>query len=388
MCSRVADELKERGHEIRVLTSQLPDGSRADPADGVARELEVVYPDWQRHWTPGSLAKRYRVQRCNYEAARKAVSEFGPDLVYAWGMGNITLAPALAAQDAGLKVVFDNGDPALLRQWPSTFARRAALSLMRVLPRRRMGLDELDLDYGTFVSESLKAEFLDAGLPVAGWPVFYRGIRAGSVRRRNVEAAPHTRRVLYAGRLHPEKGVEFALAAMGKLIRQKGAACAHLTIAGGGAGDYVSKLEEQVAELKLKESVEFVGKVAPDDMQALYDKMEIMIFPSVWAEPLSIGRLEAMARGLVLVSTDTGGGAEVVRDGENALVVGPQNADAIADALARLLDSPPLMQNLSDGAVQTISSRFLFEDIIPKIDHYLQEAAKRAAGSPRPTPTF
>ena len=116
-------------------------------------------------------------------------------------------------------------------------------------------------------------------------------------------------------------------------------------------------------------------------MPALYDRMEILVFPSVWAEPLSIARLEAMARGMVLVSTDTGGGREVVQHEENALVVPPGDAGAITDALARLIDSPDLMQRLSDGAVDTIEQRFTFEDIIERVEAYLTEAVEGGAGA-------
>jgi glycogen synthase len=63
-----------------------------------------------------------------------------------------------------------------------------------------------------------------------------------------------------------------------------------------------------------------------------------VLFPVRWEEPWGLVPLEAMAAGRPVVATATGGAAEYLRDGENALVVPPDDPVALAAAVRRLED--------------------------------------------------
>lgn len=93
--------------------------------------------------------------------------------------------------------------------------------------------------------------------------------------------------------------------------------------------------------------VEWLGHV--DDMPALFRSVDVVALPS-YREGLPKGLIEAGASGLPLVTTDVPGCREVVTNNVNGLLVPVKNASALADALARLCDDPPLRARLGAAA--------------------------------------
>jgi glycosyltransferase involved in cell wall biosynthesis len=121
---------------------------------------------------------------------------------------------------------------------------------------------------------------------------------------------------------------------------------ARLTVA--GYGPQRAELERLAEELKLRQ-VEFVGRVPSDKMFELLDAADIYLnSPDVDNMPNSV--LEAYAAGLPVVTTDAGGIPYIVRDGETGLMVGRDDADALAAAALRLLDDEQLATRIARGA--------------------------------------
>ena len=121
---------------------------------------------------------------------------------------------------------------------------------------------------------------------------------------------------------------------------------ARLTVAGYGAqGDALRALS---GELGLRH-VEFVGRVAPEEMPRLYDAADVYLnAPDIDNMPNSV--IEAYAAGLPVVTSDAGGIPYIVRDGETGLMV-PRNDDAaLAAAALRLLREPGLARRLAARA--------------------------------------
>jgi glycosyltransferase involved in cell wall biosynthesis len=108
-----------------------------------------------------------------------------------------------------------------------------------------------------------------------------------------------------------------------------------LTLA--GCGSLEDSLRRQAASLG--GSVRFAGRVEPQAMPELYDRADVFLNSSVVDnQPVSV--LEAFAAGTPVVSTSTGDIAALVRPGETGVVVPPENAEAMAGAVASLLESP------------------------------------------------
>jgi glycosyltransferase involved in cell wall biosynthesis len=161
--------------------------------------------------------------------------------------------------------------------------------------------------------------------------------------------------ILFVGALSARKGVEDLL----KAAAQLPATLPSWRLVFCGAGD-IAKLKALAAGVGISERVTFKGQVANPDVRAVMARSRIFILPS-YAEGLSIALLEAMALGCAVVATDVGEQGQVLRHDHNALVVTPGDVDAIASALARLIEDADLSVRLGVHAREDIAAGFTIE---------------------------
>jgi glycosyltransferase involved in cell wall biosynthesis len=141
--------------------------------------------------------------------------------------------------------------------------------------------------------------------------------------------------VVSAARLVGWKGIQVAIQAMAEL--RKSGRCRYLLL---GDGEYRSTLEAQVRELGLENVVSFVGGVSRAEIPRYYSLAAAGVFPSIGDEAFGISVVEAMACGVPVVATTSGGMPETVVDGETGFLVPPRDPETIAGALARLAADP------------------------------------------------
>lgn len=185
-------------------------------------------------------------------------------------------------------------------------------------------------------------------------------------------------RVLYLGRLVPEKGQRVLLEAVAT-CRAAGLDV-RLVCAGGGAEQ--ARLERAVVDLGLQGAVELPGPVGYDEVPALYRAADAFCLPS-FAEGLPIVLMEAMAAGLPVVTTQIAGVPELVRDGANGLLVPPGRADLLAEALARLAGDPALRRTLGERGREAIRSGFDIATTAERLEHAFEEYIPGGGGSGR-----
>ena len=125
---------------------------------------------------------------------------------------------------------------------------------------------------------------------------------------------------------------------------------ATLTLAGYGSGE--ERLRQVAARLG-PQGIRFAGRVEPENVPALYEGSDIFVNSSVIDnQPVSI--LEAFASGLPVVSTGTGDIPAMVGAGERGLLVPPDRPEAMAQAVAALLQEPQRALRIARRARQTI----------------------------------
>jgi len=111
---------------------------------------------------------------------------------------------------------------------------------------------------------------------------------------------------------------------------------------------------------------------------AAYAAADAVVFPIRWREPFGLVPLEAMATGTPVIGVASGGGAETLLDGRTALVVPPDDPDAIAAAVGRLASDVALRQRLRAGG------RRMAERYPAQRSHVAVRAALEAAATRRP----
>jgi glycosyltransferase involved in cell wall biosynthesis len=150
------------------------------------------------------------------------------------------------------------------------------------------------------------------------------------------------RAVFYLGSIEPRKNLTRLIDAFARLPQP-----AQLFIGGSLAWKY-DEILARVQRLGLHERVHMLGRIEPQDLPAWYSACTVFAYPSLY-EGFGFPPLEAMACGAAVVSSDASSLPEVV--GDAGLTVAPTDVDALARALARLLDDDDLRRSLQQRAV-------------------------------------
>jgi glycosyltransferase involved in cell wall biosynthesis len=118
----------------------------------------------------------------------------------------------------------------------------------------------------------------------------------------------------------------------------------------------LEELQNQAAQLGLKQVVEFVG--FQSDTASIYESLDIVVHASTQPEPFGLVIAEAMAFGKAVIVANAGGVAELVSDHEDAIAVPPGDVQALAQALIELIRDPQMRQELGRNARRTAIERF------------------------------
>ncbi|MFK7974485.1 MAG: glycosyltransferase family 4 protein [Halioglobus sp.] len=144
--------------------------------------------------------------------------------------------------------------------------------------------------------------------------------------------------------LEPIYGLDVAIRALS--IAHKVVPELRLVVA--GSGPQRAELEALVAELGLNDTVDFCGRLSREEIVDLYHRADAALNPThVDNMPNSV--LEALACGLPVISTDVGGVPFIVQDGKTAVLVPPNDAEAMAEAMVRVRQDESLRLSLSDA---------------------------------------
>jgi colanic acid/amylovoran biosynthesis glycosyltransferase len=124
----------------------------------------------------------------------------------------------------------------------------------------------------------------------------------------------------------------------------------------GDGGDRI-RLERQVQQQGLIPMVVFEGARSHDATRKLLASADIFVLPS-FAEGLPVALMEAMAMEIPCISTYVGGIPELIRHGEDGLLVPASSADALAEAMERLILSPELRRALAASGRRRVLERY------------------------------
>jgi glycosyltransferase involved in cell wall biosynthesis len=349
--------LLDRGHSVEIVTT-----ATAAPAK---RPYEIR---WVDRATPVGL-RQARVTAWIRERATHA------DVVYATSMlGRATLGATLARRPVVVKLVADEA------------YERA----------RRWGLFDGDLDAFQRFSGGLRVRLLrqarDRALGRARnlvCPSAYLAslaVRWGVPEERitvlpNVAPAPRAipprdeararlevdgPMLAFAGRITRQKALEIALAAV---ARVEGVS---FLIAGDGPD--LAEVRREASERGLDGRVRFLGSLDRSGVLALFRAADASVLCSSW-ENFPHTLVEALAVGTPVIATAVGGVPELVRDGENGLLVPPGDEEALANAIRRIVEEPGLRERLASRSARSVE-HLRPERVYARLEEILQEVAR------------
>ncbi|MDQ8205557.1 glycosyltransferase family 4 protein [Pelagicoccus sp. SDUM812003] len=150
--------------------------------------------------------------------------------------------------------------------------------------------------------------------------------------------------ILTVGRLHPRKGQAFIMQALAQLPRQLRRQVSFWIVGTGKKYGYETQLRQMAEQVDF--SVTFFGDVTNEQLEDLYARADLFSMTSVnfrkSVEGFGLVYLEAAAHGLPIVAHKVGGVAEAVSDGENGILVEPENLNQLSEAFAQLIQDREL----------------------------------------------
>ena len=180
----------------------------------------------------------------------------------------------------------------------------------------------------------------------------------GDLRALRAEyAAAPEKLVLLVGRLVYEKGFQFALDALPRVIRRVGG----VRFIVAGSGPHERELRAQAQRLGLLEHGTFLGWIGDDALHSLYRIADLCVVPSIY-EPFGLVALEAMASGCPCLVADTGGLREVVPNHDAGLRFRSRDPASLARMLERVLTDDGLRDRLVAEASEHVL-RFDWVDV-------------------------
>lgn len=208
----------------------------------------------------------------------------------------------------------------------------------------------------------------------------------------------NTIRILYVGRISPEKGVHVLLEAFATVCRRDPRVT--LTLVGGDwvvprymlvglaedeetralarfyPGDYSQALRASPSA-EVAARITRTGNVLHAETVEHYRQSDIFVFPSIW-EAFGNPVVEAMAAGLPVVATRVGGIVEIVEDGLTGFLVPPADPDALAQGILSLVEDRTLRERMGAAGRGRAARLFSYEAVAAAY----QQCIERAAGDP------
>ncbi len=348
--------LHQRGHQVRVLTANVPNlATPTNPHPEI-----TVERCFQLFQGPAEGAAEGEIGMANQTALAHQLQDFGPDVCLAGNIDLLGVALLHQLLAAGVPVahyVMNRTPNYPVEQTPNH-------SLHRYIT----------------CSDWIRRNLQDLGYSIGDAVVIYPGAAVEEFYQPQLPAHDQLR-IAYASLVMPYKGADVLVEAL-SLLHSAGIEFT-ATVAGGTLQpEFVQALQEFIADEGLADRVQFVGVLSRSELIQLYKTHNVLAFPSRFEEPFGISQVEAMAAGLTLVTSGTGGAGEIVHPGEDGLVFESENPLALAEALSSLVANPEAWTAISQRGQQRAMADFNQHRAVEQLEAVLTELAVRRQGQP------
>jgi glycogen(starch) synthase len=360
-CGEVVEGLRARGMDVQVLTSTLvPTSGRDFVYPKLECSIRANVRDMSR------LAKLHLIlahEKKNLETFRAFIRSQKPDVIYFWNLSHTSRSLIALAKQSGIRTglfAFDLGllsdandlwtaQSRLLASNPSRFVQSMFLRVAGPLLGRPTA-NLLEFDFVHCPTKFLEEKLQTGGVRSKSWEQIPWGVDT-EIFHPGEGAEPG--KILFTGQVTEHKGVHVLIEAVGKLQVLEPDIPLRLTIAGPLLDvEYKIRLDAMIKKHDLNWHVVFAGPVNRAKLPELYRDHSIYVFPSIWEEPMGIGILEAMASGLAVVGSGTGGSGELFADGESGVLFRRGDSGDLTTKMQSLIKNPAYRSSLCWNARQ------------------------------------
>lgn len=351
--------LHQRGHKVHVLTSNT-EAYTTSYTEAVAEPIINRTLKLCGEWTQQSPACYsfdviQDALHCNRHIIRSEIESFQPDVCLS---GNIDFL----GLDA-LEIILENSIPVLhymMNEHPGY--------LPEVAPKTQQ------YQYIT-CSEWIRKTLEQAGYPTATAQTIYPGAAVEEFYQEELPQRDYLR-IAYASLVMPYKGAGVLMEALALLKATELKFTA--TFAGGSLmPEFVAALQSFAEAEGMKDQVTFTGALSREGLKQLYKNHNVLVFPSCFPEPFGISQIEAMASGLALVTSGTGGACETIRHGQEGFLFESENFLELAETLSYLPTHVDEWKTISHNGQQHALSKFGQAKAVEEIETILLELMRK-----------
>jgi len=331
----LAEHLTKRGHEVHIMTSH--DGGL--PHFHKEKEFFVHRIAFPRNGTIGIILFWAKIFL--------EIKKVRPDVVHAQALN--TGVPALFAMKCFKipYIVWGRGSDVYI---PVRFGD----TLNQLILKNASAILALTNDMKTKINSFYSREIhvVPNGID----------IKQSNPTSRSTEVKGRSKSIVFVGRLHQVKGVQYLLTAM-KQIHEEIPDTRLILV---GDGEERERLQRMVDDYKLDRCVEFVGRVPHEKIPEYLLLADIFVLPSL-SEGFPVTILEAMSCGLPIVASRVGGIPDILEDGVNGYMVEAKSSDELAERLTALLKNDEMRMKISNNNLQEVR-RYSWESVTMTVE--------------------
>lgn len=352
--------LVERGHEVTVLTANIPEGNPVENDRGVVvRRYACLAHPFNDPLVP------------SFFKADEALA--GADILHAHNAySTAALSVAIARQRSGVPAVLTHhgqhmfGDP--VRDLFVTLYRKTVERWLVKRMDRIVTLSPSDAEYvSMFGVNREKISIIPNAIRAEDFLHQTARDTTGFEKAYGLEGK---KRVLFVGQISTRKGVDTLVRAVDRIVNGQGRD--DLVFLFIGEGDYRDKAQELARRYHIDDHVRFPGKVGFNDLVSAYASSDAYVLPSL-SEGMPTVILEAMFFGLPVITTDL----PCLRDnfGDHAVLVPPGDNGALARAITGLLDDAPRCRHLSARGRELVRSNYTWDRVVLDYERLYEQIA-------------
>lgn len=369
----LAEGLVTRGHRVTVVSTCGPEMEPYPVEHKNGVEVIRFFPkNFYWHWTrgerPGYQKALWHVRDAwNRDAGKRfrtVLEESSPDLLHSHLIDGMSAILWRRARQRGIPVIHTAHDYHLLCPRSLMLTKSLKVCDNPQAPCRlyRSWHRQTTRDINLFCSPSqfLIEKHQAAGLKASRTAVVRNGIPLPSVvpKQRDKQAP---RRFLFAARMTREKGCQVVIDAMKRMPKELNF---ELMVAGKGAYEEAFR-EAASADSRMK----LLGYIQGEEKTNAFRQADCLLLPSLWYENAPVVIIESAAYGIGVIASRMGAIPEFIRDGKNGLLFEPGNAQALADAMQRVIREEGLVAQFAENGGDVLASA----SVDTMVDSYLEQ---------------
>lgn len=175
------------------------------------------------------------------------------------------------------------------------------------------------------------------------------------------------------GRIQEWKGQEYFVKAVPLVLKEF--RDTYFLIVGNSTfekdNDYFDRIKRIINDFEVKKNVIITG--FREDIPQIVALSDILVHASITPEPFGLVVVEGMAAGKPVIATNLGGPTEIIKDGQDGLLVPPKNENALAKAMIRLLKNDELRKRIGKKAKETVTESFSIDKCIMRMEDIIEK---------------